>query len=166
MDDRSFSIYLRDHLAGAEAATQIVRRLRRYPDDASIGESMARLALQVDEERAVLRSVIERISPEEQAAGLTKQAIGMAGGLLAWARQMALPGRTPSLVEDLEALAVGVWGKRLLWGALARAAAHDERLIDIEIERLVEMAEAQEVELLRLRDDALSSFDEQARSDS
>ena len=26
----------------------------------------------------------------------------------------------PSLLEDLEALAVGVWGKRLLWGALGR----------------------------------------------
>jgi hypothetical protein len=165
MDDRSFAIYLRDHLAGAEAASQIVRRLRRHPDQASIGGSMERLGPQFEEERAVLRSVIRRISPDEQA-GVTKQALGIAGGLLAWARQMALPGRTPSLVEDLEALAVGVWGKRLLWGALARAAARDERLIDIEVERLVKTAEAQEVELLRLRDEALSTFDEEARTDS
>ncbi|MGZ8631729.1 MAG: hypothetical protein ACXWZF_12310 [Actinomycetota bacterium] len=72
----------------------------------------------------------------------------------------------PSLLEDLEALAVGVWGKRLLWGATARKAAEDRRLVDIEIERLVEMAEAQEIELLRLRDAELDTLMAQVPADA
>lgn len=42
-----------------------------------------------------------------------------------------------------------------MWGALARRAMEDTSLADIEIERLVEQAEAQELEILRLRDDEL-----------
>ena len=71
--------------------------------------------------------------------------LGLAAGLATTARRVVMPEPVPSLLEDLESLAVGVWGKRLLWGALARRAMEDSRLADIEVEVLVEQAEAQEL---------------------
>ena len=157
MDDRAFVSYLEDHLAGSEAGRSTVRRIRRDHVADEVGLAMARFDLQFEEEQRSLRTAIQRLD-DRPSPSLVTQAIGLTSSLLVWARRTALPEPVPSLLEDLEALAVGVWGKRLLWGAIARKAAEDPRLSDIEIERLVEMAEAQEIELLRLRDAELDTL--------
>jgi hypothetical protein len=84
------------------------------------------------------------------------RAIGLSSSVVIWARNLLIPQPAPMLVEDLEALAVGIWGKRLLWGAIARRAGVDPRLADVPVERLAESAEQQEIEVLRLRDDAIA----------
>jgi hypothetical protein len=155
MDDRTFAAYLEDHLVGAGAGLTVARRLRRAHLGDEIGAAMLRLEVQIEEEQRTLRTAIDRLGGTASGPGLLGQVLGLAAGVAATARRVVLPEPVPSLLEDLEALAVGVWGKRLLWGALARRAMEDSRLADIEIERLVEQAEAQELELLRLRDDEL-----------
>jgi hypothetical protein len=62
---------------------------------------------------------------------------------------------SPRPFSDLEALAIGVWGKRLLWGALIELSVIDERIAELPLDSLTEQAERQEVELLRLRSDAV-----------
>jgi hypothetical protein len=155
MDDRTFAAYLEDHLVGSGAGLTVARRLRRAHPGDEIGAAMLRLEVQIEEEQQALRTAIDRLGGTESGPGLVGQVLGLAAGAATAARRLLIPERVPSLLEDLESLAVGIWGKRLLWGALARRAMEDTRLADIEIERLVEQAEAQELEILRLRDDEL-----------
>jgi len=155
MDDRTFASYLEDHLAGSEPGLTIARRLRRAHLGNELGAAMLRLEVQIEDEQQVLRTAIVRLGGTVSGPGLIGQVLGLAAGLATTARRVVLPEPVPSLLEDLEALAVGVWGKRLLWGALARRAMEDPRLADIEIEELVEQAESQELEILRLRDEEL-----------
>jgi hypothetical protein len=83
------------------------------------------------------------------------RSVGSVGGMLTWLRDAAPIGSAPTLLEDLEVLAIGVWGKRLLWGTLARATTHDPRLAVLDADRLACQAEAEERELLRLRSDEI-----------
>jgi hypothetical protein len=155
MDDRAFAAYLEDHLAGSGVGLTVARRLRRAHLGDEIGSAMLRLEIQIEDEQRALRTAIARLGGSESGPGLVGQVMGLAAGLAMTARRVVMPEPVPTLLEDLETLAVGVWGKRLLWGALARRAMEDTRLADIEIEVLVEQAEAQELEILRLRDDEL-----------
>ena len=155
MDDRTFAAYLEDHLVGSGAGLSVARRLRRAHLGNELGAAMLRLEVQIEDEQRVLRTAIGRLGGTVSGPGLVGQVLGLAAGLATTARRVVLPEPVPSLLKDLESLAVGVWGKRLLWGALARRAMEDPRLADIEIEQLVEQAEAQEFEILRLRDDEL-----------
>ncbi len=155
MDDRTFAAYLEDHLVGSGAGLTVARRLRRAHPGDEIGAAMLRLEVQIEDEQRALRTAIVRLGGSASGPGLIGQVMGLAAGLATAARRVVIPEPVPSLLEDLESLAVGVWGKRLLWGALARRAMEDARLADIEVEVLVEQAEAQEFEILRLRDDEL-----------
>jgi hypothetical protein len=155
MDDQTFAAYLEDHLVGSGAGLTVARRLRRAHPADDIGAAMLRLEVQIEEEQRTLRTAIDRLGGTASGPGLVGRALGLAAGLATTARRVVFPEPVPSLLEDLESLAVGGWGKRLLWGALARRAMEDPRLADIEVERLVEQAEAQELVILRLRDDEL-----------
>lgn len=159
MDDRTFAAYLEDHLAGSGAGLTVVRRLRRAHPGEEIGAAMVRLEVQIEDEQRALRTAIARLGGSASGPGPVGAVLGVAAGLATTARRVLLPEPVPSVFEDLETLAVGVWGKRLMWGALARRAMEDSSLADIEIERLVEQAEAQELEILRLRDDELQPAD-------
>ena len=148
--------YLEDHVAGSEAGSRIVGSLMRQHPYTDLGDVMIRFELQFDEEREVLRTAIHRLGGGS-APSITAQVFGVAGSMVAVARRIVVAEPAPSPFEQLESLAVGVWGKRLMWGALARMASDDPRLADIEFERLIEMAESQEIDLLRLRDEELAT---------
>jgi hypothetical protein len=152
MNDREFVAYLDDHLAGSEAGLSAVRRLRRYEH---LSEAMTEFETKILEEQDILRGAIESLGGTIPP-GVVTRAIGLSSSVVIWARNLLIPQPAPMLVEDLEALAVGIWGKRLLWGAIARRAGVDPRLADVPVERLAESAEQQEIEVLRLRDDAIA----------
>lgn len=155
MEAFRFVSYLEDHLAASEAGSKIVSSLRRSNAYDDVGEVMTRFEQQFGEEQEVLRTVIDRLGGGS-APSLTAQVFGLAGSIVGVARRIVFAERAPSLLEELESLAVGVWAKRLLWGAIARKASEDPRLADIEIDRLIETAESQEIDLLRLRDSELA----------
>jgi len=157
MDGSRFVSYLQEHLAASEAGSKMVSSLRRSKDYDNLGEVMTRFEQQFGEEQQVLRTAIDRLGGGS-APSITAQVFGLAGSIVAVARRIvcAEPARSP--LEELESLAVGVWAKRLLWGAIARKASEDPRLADIEIDRLIDMAESQEIELLRLRDAELATL--------
>ena len=140
---------------GSEVGLTVARRLRRAHLGNELGSAMLRLEVQIEDEQRALRTAIARLGGSSKGPGIVGLVFGLAAGLATTARRVVVPEPVPTLLEDLETLAVGVWGKRLLWGALARRAMEDSRLADIEIEVLVEQAEAQELEILRLRDDEL-----------
>jgi hypothetical protein len=153
VDDRRLRTYLNDHLAGASAAVGTLERLASDHEHDELGPPLVDLRDQVDDDRERLVEILGLLPGGES---LSKRALGAAGSIAAWLREL-IPGPRPTLAEELEALAIGVWGKRLLWGTMTRVVDEDEdhRFVDLEPEDLAARAEAQEKELLRLRDRVL-----------
>jgi hypothetical protein len=110
----ALAAYLHDHLGGAEVAIQVVERLRRTSTSADERMLFEWLYRQFDQDREevewLLRSLGASGAPAKRLAGhasgaLLKFLAGGAGGDLA-------------LFRTLEALAIGVQGKRCMWRAL------------------------------------------------
>ena len=148
MDEKSFAGYLNDHLGGSEAALKITERLVEQHGEDEVGTYMRTLQKEIEEGQAAIRTALDVLGEGESV--LTRS-VGVVGGMLMWLRDAAPIGSAPTLLEDLEALAIGVWGKRLLWGTVARAAIYDPRFAVIDADGLAGQAEAEEKELLRLR---------------
>ena len=106
----------------------------------------------IEEERDLLRGLLEQLGSDES---MLKRGVGVVGGILGSVREAIPVGEAPTVLEDLELLAIGVWGKRLLWGTLARVAVRDERFADIAVDWLAARAENQERTLLRIRADQI-----------
>jgi hypothetical protein len=152
MDERALSTYLNAHLAGSTAGLWTVERLADAHPDGERGATLRKIRDEIREERTILRDVIQRLPKDESTV---MKVAGAAGAVVAWTRAALPIPRTPTSLEQLEALAVGVWGKRLLWGTLAKVAAESGRFEDLPLDDLAATAERQERDLLRLRDDAI-----------
>jgi hypothetical protein len=148
MDEKTFAGYLNDHLGGSEAALKITERLVEQHREDEVGAYMRTLRTEIEEGRAAIRTALGLL---DEGESVLTRSVGAVGGMLMWLRDAAPIGTAPTLLEDLEALAIGVWGKRLLWGTVARATTYDPRLAVLDADRLAAQAEAEERELLRLR---------------
>ena len=116
-DDHALSTYLERHLSGSDVAVRLVDGLLGRASDQEERDFLERFSRELEDERAVLHSIIDGLDHDQ---GLVQRGMGIATGVAAMAKA-ALPG-SPDELEALEALAVGVWGKRLLWGALQTVA--------------------------------------------
>jgi hypothetical protein len=153
IDTDTFRRYLQGHLAGAAIGHAIATRLAEGHQGTALGEAMEALGRQIEQERATVDAALTRLPSKPDLLRRAAQVVGAAG-----ARAGALPViPQPSLLEDLEALAVGIWGKRLLWGALRRADLPEGNFTDLPLDRLSEAAERQEREIVRLREDLLAA---------
>jgi hypothetical protein len=155
MDERALAAYVDDHLAAAAAGAAIARRLRAETARPSrLWRFLDDLTTHIDEERGTLREVLA-ILPG--SPGLVKQLFSLAGAAANLVRTRIPGAPAPTMLEDLEALTVGVWGKRLLWGVLAAAAEQDDRFARFGFEELAERAESQERSLIGFRQDAVAA---------
>lgn len=137
------AIYLNDHLAGAIAGAELASRIHgSNRGDERYGPPLERLAREIGEDRETLGCMMDDLGV---GADRTKQ-------LGAWIAEklgrLKLNGRllgySPlSRVEELEALRLGVTGKRTLWRTLLRLADREERLSTSELKRLLARAETQ-----------------------
>lgn len=154
MDERRLRTYLNDHLAGATGAWRVLVRLAGDHAGDDLGGPLVDLRDQIGADRDVLRDALRRLPDGES---VWKRALGAAVSMAAWGRQLLPAGPRPSLAEELEVLAIGVWGKRLLWGTLMRVRERDPRFADLDLDDLAARAEAQEKEILRLRNHVLAA---------
>jgi hypothetical protein len=106
--------YLRDHLSGADSAIQVVEHLCRTHASAEDRRLFERLAREFRDDRAVVRELVEQLGASPHSL---KRAIGAASGNVLASMSGGRPGDL-SLWRTLEALAIGVQGKRCLWTAL------------------------------------------------
>lgn len=120
--DKDLARYLNDHLAGSSAALLLIQELADSHDVPGAREFFLRLKEAVGTDQSVLEDLLRRIG--EDPSALHKMAGGIAARItnikLMWER--IEPGKL-GLFEALEMLALGVEGKRLLWGALMEIAA-------------------------------------------
>jgi hypothetical protein len=142
------AIYLNDHLAGSTVGVELSRRARGSNEGTPLGEFLAALAAEIEEDRQTLGEVME-------AAGVGRDRLKVVG---AWAGEKAgrlklngsLLSYSPlSRVVELEGLRLGVEGKACLWRML-RALA-DPRLSGFDFDALIARAERQRDELERHR---------------
>ncbi|MFF1413749.1 hypothetical protein ACFVX6_28850 [Streptomyces sp. NPDC058289] len=149
---RLLGIYLNDHLTGAGAGLALVKRTARAHRDTDAGPRLAALAEEVAEDRDSLREVMLALDvPANNLRMLMGAAVAQAGRLKPNGRLLS---RSPlSDVLELEAIRLGVEGKKELWRAL-HTLARSNPLLDAEaMGRLLARAERQAdtVEALRLK---------------
>jgi hypothetical protein len=139
-NDRLLAIYLQDHYAGAAAARERCRFARDRNRGTATGELLAGLLRGIDEDAETLRRVLGRVgvapSKPKVAAGLVVERVGRLKP------NGRLGGYSPlSRLLELEALVLGVEGKRRLWLALGQL--DDPRLAEFDFATLAARAETQ-----------------------
>jgi hypothetical protein len=148
MSKKLLSIYLNDHLAGATGGLELARRARGANEGTPLGEMLAGLEREIDEDRDSLKSLMSKL-------GVREDPLKVAAG---WAAEKAgrlklngqLTGYSPlSRLIELEGLYLGVTGKLSLWKNLE--ATQGERVGGIDIAALRKRAESQRRRLASAR---------------
>jgi hypothetical protein len=151
--DLALAVYLRDHFAGATAGLALVRRSRRQNTGSGLGEVLAGIETEIDEDRRSLQAMMSRLgvapSSFKSALGAAAEAVGR---LKSNGRIFRSSPSTP--VVELEGLAAGVLTKRNLWRSLRAAAANRPGLDVTELDTLIERATSQLDRLLAAHGDA------------
>lgn len=134
-DSKYLAIYLNDHLGGSTVGVELVRRAASASEGTVLGEFLSGLAIEIEEDRAALREIMTSLGVVEDKVKVAVGWIGEKAGRLKPNGHVL--GRSPlSPVIELEALSLGIEGKRLLWVALRQVA--DE--VGLEATRLDELA--------------------------
>jgi hypothetical protein len=95
-------------------AIRVVRRLDSTHQDTADGTFFRRLSNELEEDRSVVLTLLTQLGASGRSI---KRAAGFASGTVISVTAGGKPGDL-SLLRTLEALAIGVQGKRCLWRAL------------------------------------------------
>lgn len=148
-DTRTLNVYLNDHLAGSDAAVELLSRLTETADQDHLRAAFALLRSEIERDQTVLSDLIARVGGGESAV---KRALGW---LAEKATRVKLgttePGQTFALFESLEILALGIQGKRSLWRALSTVGDAEPALAGLDFDDLLRRADAQHAEVERWR---------------
>lgn len=149
------AIYLNDHLAGATAGVELLRRAASSAEGEH-RETMRRLLHEVEGDRAAL---IDLMGLLEVPVRHYKVAAGWLGEKVARLKPNGrLVGRSPlATLIEAETLLLGVQGKAAGWRALRVVAEHDRRLSTESLDALVARAERQAEDLEALRKDVAAA---------
>ncbi|MFG2983372.1 hypothetical protein ACGFYQ_19335 [Streptomyces sp. NPDC048258] len=143
-------IYLNDHLTGAGAGVELLRRAARHQRGTPRGPRLAALAEEVEQDREQLRALMTEL-------GIPAMRSRMALGWLAEkAGRLKLNGRIVSRsplsdVLELEAMRLGVEGKASCWRSLRSLAGTDPRIDLGRVDELLRRATEQARVLESLR---------------
>lgn len=149
-------VYLHDHYSGSTFAAELLETLHKEYPDQEIGRLAAEILTEVNEDRAVLKNVIQQI-------GSTGPDLKDATAWLAEkASRMKLKHDHPEdlgAFEALETLSLGIYGKRCLWEALKAISEVDSRVAGVDYDELMAKAEDQFSRVNQLRlETARSTF--------
>jgi hypothetical protein len=141
--------YLNDHLAGSTVGLELVRRAASENDGTPLGHFLAGLAEEIAEDRRALEEIMETLGVatdrKKVAAGWL---VEKAGRLKPNAQ---LRGYSPlSPLVELEALSLGIEGKRAMWRAL-REIADEHELDAARLDELAKRARRQRDRVERQR---------------
>ena len=129
MSGDALATYLRDHLAGAAAAVDLLELLRDQHAGEPLGEFAAEILADVEADRAALAAVAQRVGGEP---GVLKDATAWIGAKVARLKLGRHVAGDLGTFEALETLALGIVGKLALWRALVLVAPSDPRLVGVD----------------------------------
>lgn len=143
--------YLNDHLAGSVLALELLDHLNATHSESELGAFFKQLSSDVAADRDELQGLMERLEIGESR---TRKA---SAWLAEKITELKLSFDDPKdgslrLFESLEALSLGIEGKRSLWIALIAAAEKSPSLRILDYQHLKQRAEEQRdrVETLRI----------------
>lgn len=155
---KELATYLNDHLAGSVAAIELLDHLIKEQAGQRLEKFLTDLCDEISADQQVLRDLIHKLGFEESAVRKTG----------AWVMEkLARPkmdvagdeGGGLGVLQALEALALGITGKQLLWRSLGTVEANSTHLQGINLpsleQRAVEQFERVERERLHLARAAL-----------
>jgi hypothetical protein len=149
-DDKMLGVYLNDHLAGATAGVELVKRLAGENRDRSGGQALARLAQEIADDRDALLDVLAALDIPVRHYKAWMGWVGEKFGRLK--PNGRLFTRSPlSQVIELEMLGLGIEGKASGWRTLRTRAAQDARLDEDRFDGLLDRAHRQAETVERLR---------------
>jgi hypothetical protein len=162
MPDRQIREYLNHHLAGSVAGLEALERLEAAEKGTPMARELSDLRTQGIADRRVLEELMARLKVTESE---TEKATAWFGEKLS---RMMLPLKEGKqgdlhLLLTLEALALGLEGRRALWLALSAAAQETTALAGLDYQLLVRRAEEQRARLEKLRLEAARKALRQAR---
>ena len=143
--------YLNDHLGGATAGSELVRRAARENEGTELGTFLSDLAAQIEADRQALEAIMGELGVKPDRL---KVAAGWAAEKVGRLKPNAqLRGYSPlSPLVELEGLLVGIQGKLGMWRALTEVA--DAVGLDrARLQELAARAETQQTDVERHRID-------------
>lgn len=156
LDQRALRLYLEAHLSGAQMAERLTCTLCADKSlSIDVREQCAQFLGELRQDKARLQSCLRLVDGTDT---LVQRAGRIVGNTFTWARGLfpAFERRQPFI--EVELLAVGVAGKRLLWSTLGMLSTLDQRFADLPIDLLTERANGQERALIGLRNQLMVSF--------
>ncbi|MDB5326542.1 MAG: hypothetical protein JWM57_2111 [Phycisphaerales bacterium] len=142
--------YLDDHLAGAVAGVALLDDLLQMNRGSELAEVIDGLRLKVSDDRKVLEQLIANLGFRQSRVRSTSAWLAEKLTRLK-ARIDDRAGGTFQLMEMIEAMSLGVEGKRMLWVALSAVAEISPTLNAVDYGRLIKRAQDQRQVLETLR---------------
>jgi hypothetical protein len=145
-------IYLNDHLAGSTVGLELVKRIASQYEDSELGTFAGGLVAEIDADREELKRIMEELDAPKDVPKVAVAWIAEKAGRLKLNGELF--DRSPlSPVVELEALSLGIEGKRSLWIALKETLGD---VIGVErLDRLIARAEEQRAGVERHRREAV-----------
>jgi hypothetical protein len=142
MANEHLATYLNDHLAGSVVAVELMENLEAAYEGSPIASFVAQLRTDVEADRQELKTLMSRLQISESrtrkaSAWLTEKLTEL---------KLRLDDSAHGdlrLFESLEALSLGIEGKRSLWLALSAAAELSPEFRIADYEQLKKRAEEQ-----------------------
>ena len=121
MSTKNLTAYLRDHAAGAAGALDLVAHLISIYAGSPDAKFFEKLRTQIEDDRATLDGLLSRLRASESTVF---NAMSRAGEKIARIKLLLAGPNGEGLgrLEALDALSLGIEGKRALWLALAAVA--------------------------------------------
>jgi len=150
MANEHIATYLNDHLAGSVVALELLEHLEAEHAGTPIEGFVAELRADVEADRQELESLMDRL---QVARSSTRR-------MTAWIAEKITEiklrvddpaGGALRLLEALEAVALGIDGKKALWLSLAAAAVESPGLRLLDYDRLEKRAEEQRLRVEEVR---------------
>jgi hypothetical protein len=151
MADEHVATYLNDHLAGSLVALELLDHLGATHSESELSAFFRQLRADIAADRDELQELMGRLDIGESRT--RKASAWLAEKMTELKLRFDDPKGGPlRLFESLEALSLGIEGKRSLWIALAAAAEKTPSLRTVDYERLKQRAQEQRdrVETLRV----------------
>jgi hypothetical protein len=142
MNAKHLTDYMKDHFAGSVAAVELLDHLVSSQRGKSDEKFFARLREEIGEDQEVLNGLLHELGASGGAIRNTTAFLGEKFARLKLLLEDPSNGQLARL-EKLEALALGIEGKRALWRALLAVAEEIPALGKVDLAALCQRAEDQ-----------------------
>jgi hypothetical protein len=151
MANEYLATYLNDHLAGSLAAVELLEHLEAAYAETTLASFFAEVRRDISVDRKELQRLMNCLRVTESRP--RKVSAWLVGKVTVLKLRLDDSARGPlRLLESLEVLGLGIYGKLGLWRALDAAAHSSPELEGFDYERLAQRAEEQRwrIEVVRL----------------